>query len=282
MFIYTLSGEHFLNIDIDIKSNTIYYRDLIDIFERNIVTDKYYVILNENETIYTNLYKLTNLTSELPYNHIITIIRLSVVVLSCDKNQINIIKERGLSNPLVQSDYKSIKEVCIMALQYKDYYQYRYMNIECQEDLDVARVYVLMVLRSSYNINLLSRLPDKIKNNKDFILKIINLSRNGNILKILSDELKKDREIIKTALECDYLSFRHIIDYYNDDKEMIGITVSKNSFDGRNRNTLKRKSIIFNFIPKNVINNVEFVKYMLDKNPFIVEYISNDIFMKIN
>lgn len=279
MFVYTLSGEHFL--DLDIKSNIIYYRDLINIFETHIVTDKYYVILNENKTIYTNLYKLNNLTSELLYNHLITIINLTIVFLSYDKNQINIIRERGLNNSLVKSEYKSIIEICIMALQYKDYYQYRYMSIECQENLDIARIYVLMVLQFSSNINLLSRLPDKIKNNKDFIIKIINISQNGNILKIIPDELKKDKEIITTALEYDYLSFRHIIDYYNDDKEIIGIAVSKNKYDNRYRNTLKKKSMIFNFIPKNVINNVEFVKYIINKNPFIVEYISNEILMSL-
>ena len=206
MILTTLSGQIFLTLDI-VPTKSYTYYELKNIFLKTINSDRHYVIIQNNESIFTDMYDIyTN------KNKTYNLINPNIVFYSYSKED----TEKILSlNPFYMS--------------YNFYDNDIAMPLEARFDLSQPELHkdpIFMKFCVSHIQNLLAYGSDEIKDDIDVIYTGLNNCnyREGNICRYISNRLKNDREFIKNTLSALWFASKEI----KDDDEIIMLALIEN------------------------------------------------------
>jgi hypothetical protein len=174
MNIYDMSGSIYLSINTD--KDEYSYNDLEHLFKKYIITDKYYKILNKDDIVYTNLYKL-------PYDDKIKISDIKIVFVNYDANMIFGIKLYGIK--YYDDEVKNNEDLVIVATEiYSNSIKY------ASNELKNNRNFIIKILK--INAKSLIYIPKKYKNDEELMSICIKKDVDNYIF--VSDELKKNRK----------------------------------------------------------------------------------------
>ena len=261
-----LSGEVFLTINYD-KNNTIEYNEMKILFDTNIVITSYYMLVNNDKNIYTNLYDIY----EMKFENEILLDDLNIIFLPYDKKDINNIKNNisfyyNFLN-FTNENLKNDKLFVLMSVNISGAL-FEFISNELKYDKEI------IFNAAMNNFNCLEHIPYEYKNDKEFFKKYI--SYNGCNIQFASDNLKNDYEIIKLAIDNDngyVLEFLN--DLYKDNEEFIIPILNKypNCFEYISKRLQNKKNIILLCINriKELKNTSGYTYY----NPIL--YFINDI-----
>lgn len=199
MYLTTLSGEIFLTINIDpFKYYT--YCELKSIFLTTIKSDKHYVIIQENDQIFTDLYDIyTNKNKTYRLNN------PNIIFYPYSKEDTKKITDEYECYPNI------INNNVTKTLQ-------THFNLS-EPDLHKDPIFMKFCV-SKYQ-NLLYYASDEIKDDIDIIYTGLNNSCDGKICRYMSDRLKSDREVIKNILS----AIEFASDEIKDDDEIVLLAI---------------------------------------------------------
>ena len=259
--IITITGDIFTIINH--KSNILLNQLIIkNIFQKFIKTDKYYMILNNDKPIYTNLFDFTNNTP-------IIIINLSIVFLNYLRKDIVQLKEDLLNNV-----FHKLRN-----------------NNELQNDK------LIMHYACKQNIKSLKYASNILQNDKEFILNII--KECNNAYKLILFNFKLDKDIIISAVKRDTCTFEYIMNIIKNNEELYSnnyfckniteLAVTKNpmaleyAFDifKNNKNivlkAIKKNSYVLKFASETLRNDQEVVLSAVYKHGNTLEFASETL-----
>ena len=226
-----LSGEIFITIN-DFN-NDISYEEMKILFDSNIIIEQYYMLTNNDENIYTNLYDIY----EMKYRkNIILNNNLNIIILPYKKIDVKRIKNNARLVELSESEnidgylhldihnfpskrLKSDKLFVLMAINISSKF-YKYISKDLQEDFDIIDI----IYRDLENLDFI---PQKCRDSKEFIKEFINKYGDTSIMSIASDNLRNDTELIYMAINSDGESLKYINEFYRDNEEIVRIAIKE-------------------------------------------------------
>ena len=144
-----LTGEIFLTINYD-KNIPIDYSRMRKLFDINIQLNSYYILVQNNEKIYTNLYDIY----EIKFKRDIILNDLTIIFLPYDKKDVNHMKKAGgliLTVDFPNEDLRNDKLFILMAINYDDRY-YQRINDELKYDKEIIYNTVMSNLWNDFSI----------------------------------------------------------------------------------------------------------------------------------
>jgi hypothetical protein len=259
IIITQLSGEVFLTINYD-KNNSIEYNNMKILFDTNIIIDSYYMLVDNDKNIYTNLYDIY----EMKFKKNIILNNLNIIFLPYDKKDVDYIKNKwtydniDFSNKYLRND----KLFVLMAVNKFGIY---YKNISNELKYDMQIIYNAVL----NDFNCLEYIPNEYKNNKEFIKKY--LTYNGCNIRYASEELKNDGELVNIAISHDYGSeyvLKYLNHLYKDNEEFIIPILNKypNCFEYISKRLQNKKEIIMLCINnlKKLHNNYNHILFLIN------------------
>ena len=269
-----LSGNIFLTIDIpQIPGNEVYtpktmnYEEIKILFELNILTEQYYMLINNDENIYTNLYDIY----EMKYKQNIILNNLNIIFLPYNKNDVDKIKNVqfgfGFTNDIdifPNDDLKSDKLFVLMAVNNCGK-NYKYISKELQED---KQIIINAAFSERYRYECLNYMPQKYKKDKDFIKYFLN--HNVHNIRFASDNLKNDLELVNFVINKSGSVLQYLNDLYKDNEEIVRIAINNypNCFEYISERLRNKKEII--------IECIEILKSSPEKYNNIIRFISEE------
>ena len=290
--ISTLSGEHFLSINYN-KNIPIDYKKMKLLFDTNIISEYYYILVNNNDYIYTNLYDIY----EIKFNKNIILDDLNIIFLPYNKNNVEYIKKQSdifysdiIQIPLVDNfnfpddKLKNDKLFILMAVNHSNKI---YDKISDELKYDKQIIYNAAL----YDYECLQYIPYEYKNDKEFMIFYIKL--RGSNIKYASDELKNNKELINIAINNDFSS-RYVLEYlndsYKDDEEFIKLILNKfpecfKFISNRLKNkkeiallSVKKYSLNIVYVSDNLSLDYDIVYAAINDDPTLYHYIHKSFF----
>jgi len=285
-----LSGEHFINIDID-NNILIDYNEMKIIFDKNIIIDSYYIIVKNYEYIYTNLYDIYEMKSKKD----ILLDNLNIIFLPYNKNDVEYIKQKSNLRDIdfPNDNLRNDKLFVLMAVNYSSLY-YKKISNELKYDKDI-----IFNAAMTNNNNFFQYIPTEYKSDKEFMKFYINIS--SIYFKYASNELKNDEELINFAinsqnsLNCEII-LHYLNNSYKDNEDFVKMILNKNigCFRFISNRLQNKKEIIMLCIEKlklstNKFNNIlqylndinrndkEIILPLINMNGSHIEYISKNL-----
>ena len=221
-----LTGELYLTLEVD---NTVMnYNEIKTLFTSHIKLESYYMIVNNNENIYTNLYDIY----EVKYRkNIVLNNELNIIILPYTYEEVNKIKNYKPSYILIHwfvdnfpnDILKNDKLFALMTLNSHSM-NYKLLSDSLKEDPQIIKNAVFS--NGVPNYECLAYIPKKCKEDKKFIEFFINC--NGKNIKFASPELKKDLELTHLALNNNIFAIEFIDQAYRDNEELMLKILNKN------------------------------------------------------
>jgi hypothetical protein len=200
MYLTTLSGEIFVTLNIDPVRYYTYF-ELKTFFLTVIKSAKHYVIIQDDDQIFTDLYDI--------YSNKDKMYKL---------NKPNII-----FYPYSKEDTKKIADKYVWTYKIIDTNLTRTLQTHFNlSDPDLHKDPIFMKFCISKNQTLLDYASDEIKDDIDIIYTGLNNGCNEKICRYMSDRLKSDREIIKKILS----AIEFASDEIKDDDEIILLAIT--------------------------------------------------------
>ena len=283
MRITKITGELFITIPKSYEKIT--YQDMKTIFNTYIITDLYYILVQDTTMIYTNLYDMFELINKVD----IILTDITIIFLSYTNEDIsyvksNIIIENSLFGNTNNNLYDIINQdkfpkeylthdklFAAFAVSYYNEY-YKYISEELK--LDVTIIQEAVLSHSPKNYDILEYVPYKLKDDKKFILYwIVFDCRN---IRFASDNLKDDEDliqiVIKNSIRC---CFEYFSERLRNKKDIIMMCI----------NQLKLVNCTHNHYNNNILRNIsdihkndnEIVLPLLKLNGYDLQYASISI-----
>jgi len=258
-----ITGELFLKINYDI-SKPIKYEEMKILFDNNIIIDSYYMLVNNNKKIYTNLYDIY----ELKFKNDIILDDMNIIFLPYDKKDVEYIKNNCKNFLLNTIDFpndnlRNDKLFVLMAVNHSGLY-YEKISNELKYD---KKIIFNAALSDSYRFRCLDYIPLEYKNDKEFIKFYINM--NGSNIRFASVKLIDDEEIVNLAINNDYgFVLQYLNDTYKDNKEFV-------------KKVLNKYPKCFNYISKRLQNDKEIIMLCIKKLNELNEYDNYNNILKL-
>ena len=293
-----LTGDIFLTINYD-RNIPIEYNEMKKLFNTNIIIESYYMLIKDNEKIYTNLYDIY----EMKFKKDIILDNFNIIFLPYDKKDVKYINKpfdtlfgsfinTNNSCDFPNEELRNDKLFVLMAVNHNSkYYQ------KISDELKYDKQIIYNAVMNDYNCNCLEYIPTEYKKNKEFMKKCIKY--NGCNIRFASNELKNDIELVNLSIEKEYNNgLEYLSDYYQDNEEFIKPLLNKypRCFEYISKRLQNKKEIIMLCIEKlkelkpndnyNKILSIINDKNKNDKNIFLplvsmngsdISYISNDL-----
>ena len=256
-----LSGEIFSIINYD-KNNSIEYNEMKKLFDTQIVITSYYMLVNNDKNIYTNLYDIY----EMKFKKDIILDDLNIIFLPYNKKDVEYIKKKwNVFYDNIDFPNDNLRNDKLFVLMAVNKFGIYYKNISNELKYDMQIIYNAAL----NDFNCLEYIPNEYKNNKEFIKKY--LSYNGCNIRFASEELKNDDELVNIAISNDYSSeyvLKYLNNLYKDNEEFIIPILNKypNCFEYISKRLQNKKEIIMLCINnlKKLHNNYNYILYLIN------------------
>ena len=208
-----LTGDVFLTINYD-KNIPIEYNEMKKLFNTNIQIESYYMLIKNNENIYTNLYNIY----EMKFKKDIILDNLNIVFLPYDKKDVEYIDKHfslfyNSSFDFPNEELRNDKLFVLMAVNHNSKY-YEKISDELKYDKQI----IYNAVNNDYNC--LEYIPNEYKDNKEIMKKCIKY--NGCSIRFASNKLKNDIELVNLSVEKEYNNgLEYLSDSYKDNEEFI-------------------------------------------------------------
>jgi CII-binding regulator of phage lambda lysogenization HflD len=290
-----MTGDKFLTINYD-KNIPIEYNEMKKIFDKNIQINSYYMLIKDNDKIYTNLYDIY----EIKFNKSIILDDLNIIYLPYDKKDVEYIKKipsYQITNELIDfpnEELRNDKLFVLMAVNHNSIY-YEKISDKLKYDKQIIHNAVM----ENYECKCLEYIPYEYKNNKEFMKKYIKY--NGCNIRYVSNELKNDEELVNLSIENEFRNgLEYLSDYYKDNEDFIKPLLIKypRCFEYISKRLQNKKEIIMLCIEKlkelnldqnynkilSLINDInkndkEIVLPLISMNGYHILYIIGDLLL---
>ena len=288
-----LTSDIFLTINYD-KNIPIEYNEMKILFNTNIIIESYYMLIKDNEKIYTNLYDIY----EMKFKKDIILDNLNIIFLPYDKKDVEYINKfpsyfiTNNSCDFPNEELRNDKLFVLMAVNHNSKY-YKKISDELKYDKEV----IYNAVNNDYNCSCLEYIPTEYKNNKEFMKFCIKY--NGCNIRFASNKLRNDIELVNLSIEKEYNNgLKYLSDYYKNNEEFIKPLLNKypRCFEFISKKLQNKKEIIMLCIeklkelkPDNNYNNIlliindenkndkDIVLPLVSMNGSDISYISNDL-----
>ena len=232
-----LSGKLYKSIEI--INNNVNYNQMKILFDYHIICNKYYMIVKNDISIYTNLYDIY----EMMYiENIILDNELNIIFLPYNKKDVDEIKNinyNGNNNNFINKfDNKlwSDRLFVLMMVNFCGGYLYRFISSSLKEDYQIIHNAALSNNKNNFKFRCLEFIPNKFKENKEFFKYFINIE--GTVIYYSSQSLKNDIELAELAIINNPDAFQFISEELRNTKYIIIKCINIISIQNKNNKLL--------------------------------------------